>query len=342
MSSIRHILRAALWVTLGAAIGCSGDQASKPTAPTSSATATAIATATATATAVKTPIDLPKEGDPANHHLEKDIVFAATSAYVSNTVYADPAKLLAEPSGPEAKAKLWSFVAKKEIERQHFWRTHRARPEEIAVGKVALMPHRKGSEGQYIAPTSVKEAYTARWWMARIISTRSKDNGYILVAGNYRIAPDAIRLLDGDDSPALTKQGAEDEHFIGEEHWFVSHAAIPAKGIAYIYPGMPLKPEQPFEGGEGRFLQLPGGKILLTAHAWQTRRATKADWKKGQRVIVPEIKEGGKYRAPKTRAEALTVRWWSVPIESVKGDMLEVKGGYQVVAAATRVIAEKK
>jgi len=342
MSSNQQICRGVCVVLLGAGIGCGGGQEPGATAPTSSPSATTATAATSTAatpaSAIKTPIAIPDEGDPANHYLGADIVFAANQAYVNGTNYCYPAKLLAEPAGTEAKAKLWNFVSKKEMETQHFWRTHKAKPDEIVVGKIALMAHRKGSERLYVPPSSVTEAYTERWWMARIISTRSRDDGYVVVSGAYRIKPDAIRMLEGDGSPALGKQGAEDEHFIGEEHWFVGNAAMPKKGNRYVYPGLPLKPDKPFDGGEGRFLQLPGGKIVLTAHAWQTRRATKADWKKGQRVVIPDYKDGKKYRAPKTRVEAVSRRWWSVLIEEVSGDTLKVEGGYEVAADATRVI----
>ena len=334
MRSIQQMWGATFLVFLGAGSGCGGDQTPNATTPTSSALAV---TSTASA-AIETPLAIPEQGDPANHYLEDDILFAANTAYDAGTVYAYPAKLLADPGGPEQKAKLWNFVSSKEMETQHYWRSRKAKPEEIVVGKIALMPDQKGGEGQYVPPGSVKDAYTNRWWMTRIVSTRSRDDGYILVAGAYRIAPDAIRILDGDSSPSLSKQGAVDEHFIGEEHWFVASAAMPDKGTRYVYPGLPLKPDKPFDGGEGRFIQTVSGKIMLTAHAWQTRQTAKADWKKGQRVIIPDLKDGNRYRAPKTRMEAISTRWWSVKIGQVKGDTFVVEGGYEVAADATRVI----
>ncbi|MBW2264322.1 MAG: hypothetical protein JRG91_20335 [Deltaproteobacteria bacterium] len=94
----------------------------------------------------------------------------------------------------------------------------------------------------------------------------------------------------------------------------------------------------PFEGGEGRFLSLNNGKILDTAHAWQTKVATKKDIKVGAQVLVPDIKDGSIYRAPKTRKEALFSRWWFVKIEKKQKKSVIVEGGYEVNLDALRVV----
>jgi hypothetical protein len=187
----------------------------------------------------------------------------------------------------------------------------------------------------------VEDAYSSRWWITRIVSVRPVAEGYVLLAGNFRAAPDAIRYLDGDDSPSITKQGKEDAHFIAEEHWFAGRQALPEKNYIYIDPAVPVSPDEPLKGGEGRFVLTDSGQILQTANAWQTRMAKPADLKKGQLVIAPHIKDGTTYRAPKTRAEALASRWWVVKISDTKTSTkgtVGVEGGFLVATDALRVV----
>jgi hypothetical protein len=94
----------------------------------------------------------------------------------------------------------------------------------------------------------------------------------------------------------------------------------------------------PFEGGEGRFVSLYDGKIFDTSHAWQTRIATTADIKVGVHVMVPDVKDGKIYVAPKTRQDTLFNRWWLVKVEKVQKDTVIVAGGYEVAFSALRVI----
>ena len=94
----------------------------------------------------------------------------------------------------------------------------------------------------------------------------------------------------------------------------------------------------PMDGGERRFVALNNGMIFDTAHAWQTRRAKGKDVKKGALVLVPDVKEGGIYRAPKTRKEALFNRWWFVRIVKKKKTSVMVEGGYEVAIEALRVM----
>lgn len=287
-----------------------------------------------------TPLPVPTEGDPANHYLDGETLFTATAPFQHNFIYAHPAKQLAPP-GADGKAKFWDFHTKKEFATKHFWKSRAAKPDELAVGPLALIAHKKNSEGVYVAPGSVKEAYEVRWWITRIVSVRPKAEGYVLLSGSYRAAPDAIRFLEGDTSPRITKQGKEDAHFLAEEHWFVGNAPLPDKSFLYLDPAVPAKPDKPLEGGEGRFVATNSGKVVLTAHAWQTRKATRADLKKGKLVVAPHVKEGKIYRAPKTRAEALGNRWWAVKIADTKKlgtGIVGLEGGYEVKTDGLRII----
>ncbi|MBW2453927.1 MAG: hypothetical protein JRI68_05435 [Deltaproteobacteria bacterium] len=340
----RHAI---IWAILSSVIaGCGGDQPQPTVATTTPTAPPPEATAAATATPAAGPTrELPKTGDPANHYLQDDVWLIANSAYQRGHLYAHVGAQLAEPSGPKNLAKFYDYYSSKEVERSHFWKSRAAKADEVVPGKVvALLDGPPGNEKIYGAPASVKQAYESRWWLARVVNQRSKADGFVLLAGGYRVAPTALRLLEGDDSPALAKQGKEDAHYIGEEHWFTAARALPTgKGYVYLAPALPVKPDAPLEGGEGVFIETTTGKQGRYSHAWQTRIATKADLKKGQVVIAPELKAPGQqktYRAPKTRIEALKTRWWAVNIDDVSGLAKGTIGGrgYTFEVGALRVV----
>lgn len=323
--------------------GCGGDAAPEPAAPPAPAQAAPPPAPAATepvSTAPAAPPAIPETGDPANHYLDGETWFTSNQAFDSNFIYAHPARQLAPP-GQDGKAQFWDFHTKKETATQHFWRTRAAKPDELAVGQLALIPHKKNGQGVYVAPASVKEAYETRWWITRIVSVRPLSEGFVLLAANYRAQPGAIRFLEGDTSPSVRKQGKEDAHFLADEHWFAGREALPDRNHHYVYPAVPAKPDTPLEGGEGLFVLTNNGKLLRTAYAWQSRIAKRADLKKGQLVIAPDLKDGKRYRAPKTRAEALAARWWAVKIDDTKGlakGTVVVQGGYEISTDALRVV----
>ncbi len=319
----RHAI---VWAILSSwIVGCGGDQPQPTVATTTPTTPPPEATAVATSKPAASPSRaLPKTGEPANHYLQDDVWLIANAAYKQGHVYVTVGTQLSEPSGPKNLAKFYDYYSSEEVEGSHFWKSRAAKAEEVVPGKlVALVDGPPGKEKIYGAPSSVEKAHQSRWWLARVVNQRSKADGFVLLAGGYRVVPTALRLLEGDDSPALGQQGAEDAHFIGEEHWFASRQPLPtAGGYSYLAPALPVKPEAPLDGGEGAFIELTTGKLDRFSHVWQTRIATKADLKKGQVVIAPELKAAGKsktYRAPKTRVEALKTRWWAVKLDDVRG-----------------------
>lgn len=278
---------------------------------------------------------VPTEGDPADHFLGHGDLFAGHQGYNHGNVYVEPVIEIAPP-GDTGKGKFKVVRTGKHLTTEHFWKTHKAKKGELKVGLIALMADRKDAQGIYAAPKTVEEAYAGRWWMARIASVKPLESkGYVWVAGGYKIAADAIRLLEGDGSPALTLEGGEDKHFLRGDHWVAGHTPLPDRGTSYASISAVVRP---FEGGEGRFLALHNGKIFDTSHAWQTRIANVKDIAKGVHVLVPDIRDGGRYRAPKTRKEALFTRWWWVKIEKKKGKKaVIVEGDYEVATNALRV-----
>ncbi len=336
----RHPISWALILPLLAS--CGGDQPPPVTPPPPPADT---ATATAAPPEPEVSRELPKTGDPANHYLQDDVWLTASKAYEQGYVYGTIAVQLAPRSGPKNRAKFFDFYSSKETERAHFWRTRAAKADQIVPGKiVAVVDRPGGQDALYGPPESVEQAYQSRWWLARVVNQRSKGDGFVLLAGGHRAVPTALRLLEGDDSPALSKQGTEDAHFIGEEHWFAARQPLPS-GTSHIYLALslPVKPEAPLEGGEGVFMETKSGKLARFSHVWQTRVASKGDLKKGQVVLAPDLKKQGAaktYRAPKTRIEALNTRWWAVVLDDVSGASKgTVKGGaYTFAIGALRVV----
>jgi len=278
---------------------------------------------------------VPTEGDPADHFLGHGGLFAGHQGYTQGSGYVEPVIQIAPP-GSTGKGKFKIVRTGKLLETAFFWKTHKASKDELKVGVIALMGEHKDAQGIYIAPKTVEEAYDGRWWMARISSVMPLESkGFVWVAGGYKVAPGAIRILEGDPSPALTLEGSEDKHFVRLDHWVAGHTPLPDRGNSYASICVEVRP---FEGGEGRFLSLQNGKIFDTSHAWQTRIATAKDVVPGAHVLVPDIKDGKVYRAPKTRQEALFNRWWWVKVEKVKGTKVIVDGGYETTIDAVRVV----
>ena len=277
---------------------------------------------------------VPTEGDPADHFLGHGGLFAGYQGYTQGSGYVEPVTQIAPP-GSTGKGKFKILRTGKHMETAYFWKTHKASADELKVGVIALMSEHKDAQGIYAAPKTVDEAYDGRWWLARICSVKPLESkGFVWVAGGYKIAADAIRILEGDPSPALTLEGGEDKHFVRLDHWVAGHQPLPDRGNVYASISAVVRP---FEGGEGRFLALNNGKIFDTSHAWQTRIANAKDIAKDVHVLVPDIKDGGVYRAPKTRKEALFSRWWWVKVVKKKGKKVIVEGDYQVNADALRV-----
>jgi hypothetical protein len=279
---------------------------------------------------------VPEKGDPADHFLGHGDLFAGHQAYDRGNVYVEPVVEITPPGATgEGEFKLVRTGAL--LTTAHFWKTHKAAASELEVGVIALMADRKDAQGIYAAPRTVDEAYAVRWWLARIASVKPLEpKGFVWVAGGYKVAADAIRILEGDGSPALQLDGEEDAHFVRADHWFSGDSPLPVRGNSYAQLSAQVRP---FEGGEGRFVALHDGRIFDTSHAWKTRIAAPKEIEKGRHVLVPDMRDGSTYRAPRTRKEALFSRWWWVKVVEKKGKKtVVVEGDYEVELKALRVL----
>ncbi len=276
--------------------------------------------------------------NPENHCLAEDILFAGKKGFDKGYIYADPARMTAEP-GPSGEATFMSVRDGANLVTSHYWRTRAAQANELAIGALAVMMHRSQG-GFYVAPTTRDEANKHRWWIARIVSNNTLDQGYVVVSGGYKVNANGIRVIVGDESPTVAANRQEDAHFLQPGHWIVSKKPLPEKGYSYASLALAVKAPSEETGGEGDFLLTRDGSYEWTRYAWQTRPATEADLRPGVHVFMLHRSKGGLYIAPESRVDALAKRWWTAKIvdasELYKG-VVQVAGGYKVAVDGLRV-----
>ncbi|HMR04601.1 MAG TPA: hypothetical protein PKA88_02470 [Polyangiaceae bacterium] len=265
------------------------------------------------------PPAIPSDGVPANHYLGADIVLMMQSPYIRNHAFARAATVVEPPTAPGAAAMLWDFNKKEQVETKYYWKTHAARADEVVPGML-VAAHWKRDKETLVAPKDATEAHERPWIIARVVSIRSLKEGYVLLAGGLLAPPATLRILDDDPSPRLERQGSEDRHFLGEEHMFVSKQPLPNQRHMFVHASLPLKPDAPLsDGGQGKFVHVSDGEVVMVPHAWRTRLATAKDLKAGAYVFAPHLRKDGVHRAPTTRNEALKALWLVVKIEDPKG-----------------------
>lgn len=278
---------------------------------------------------------------PQNHCLDQDTVFAAEKGWTRRHIYVSPAKIIAPPNA-SGEANVISLKDGAEMTTQHFWTTRPARRDELAVGQLAIMVHKKDSDGSYRAPKNRDEAH-GTWWMSRIVSIAPlAQAGEVIVAGGYRINANAVRLVLGDQSATVSVSGTEDQHYLKTGHWIIGDKKLPERRHAYVAVGAPITVPSAETKGDGQFINAKDGHTTWTRHAWRTRPATKADIKLGTYVFMVHKKDqDGNYRAPTSRAEAITSTWWVAKVTDTSElykNVVQVAGDYRVRLDGARVI----
>jgi len=266
-------------------------------------------------------------------------MFAGNKAFRARYVYLEPARMTA-PAGSGGDATFLSLRDGGSVVTQHFYQTRVAQPADIAVGKLVIMPH-INRNGVYVAPETRDKAHKTRWWLARVSSVASADAGYVIVSGGYKIATNALRVIEGDTSPTVTIGGAEDGHYLTGNHWIVVPKGLPEQRYRYGFVGAPIQPPTAQTKDDGNFINLSTGEVGWNK-GFMTRPAQQADLQVGTFAFMPHINRNGVYQAPDSRLKSLTTRWWVAKIvdtsELYKG-VVEVAGGYKIAAAAIRVQA---
>jgi hypothetical protein len=277
--------------------------------------------------------------NPANHCLAEDVVLVASRGLDNRAyIYLEPSRQTG-PANSAGEATFLTLRQGKDLTTRHAFRTRPAHDEDLAVGALAVMLHRK--EGQiYRAPSTRKEAQSHTWWLARIVSVASVDQGFVVVSGGYKIAPNAVRVVEGDDSPRVTVSSEADAHFLSPDHWIVADRELGNRKYVYAQAAAPIQAPSPATKGEGHFILLDKGAITWSAHAYRSRPATKADMRVGMTVIAFHRKDGPVYAPPRERSEALTGRWWVAKVvdtSSLHRGTVDVAGGYTIRVDAIRV-----
>lgn len=222
---------------------------------------------------------------------------------------------------------------------KYSFRSHRATPAEVQLGAlVAALDH--ADNGIYRTPRTRQEATSANWFVARIVSVDPVAHGHVVVSGGYKVAVDALRIVDGDNSPRLATPGPEDKWFVKPEHWLVGSEALPESGYQTVRLAVAIAPPSPATKGEGDFYITSDGARLWSKHAWRTRVATPADLKLGALVIALDQADDSVYRAPTSRDEALSSNWFAAKItdtsELFKG-VVTLAGNYRTNVEGLRV-----
>jgi len=278
--------------------------------------------------------------NPENHCLADDVVIAAANAYEKGYVYAFPARQMGAPN-PGGEATYLNLQTGQQVTTQHVFPSHRARPEELQVGRLAVMFYRSEG-GMYHPPRTREEAQGTRWWLSRIVSVANVDQGFVLVANGYQIATSNIRILNDPSAPTATVSPTVDEHFLSTDHWIVSNrGGLPESGYIYASVAAPAQLPSPETQGQGHFIRTSDGAVVWTEHAWRTRKATKEDLRPGMNVVIFYQKRGGTYVGPESRAKALGSRWWITQITDTSTlfrNTVSLAGGYTADVSALRVI----
>ena len=268
-------------------------------------------------------------------------MLVSKKAFEKNYVYLEPAR----PKGAANSAGESTFMLVRngrDMTTRHIWQTVPAGPGQLAVGQVVVMFHRNTGH-VYRAPETRKEAQSTRWWAARLVSVASADQGFVIVSGGYRVAPNVLRLVQGDDSPTVNVSPQVDQHFLSPDHWIVADRALGNRTYVYAHVAAAVQAPSAQTKNEGRFLLLDSGAFVWSAHAWKTRPATAQDIQVGREVMLLHRNQGSVYRAPKERVEALTTRWWIAKVvdtsELYKG-VVSLAGGYSASLDGLRVAAQ--
>lgn len=278
-----------------------------------------------------------------NHCLDPDVMFVGKKAWQKRYVYVEAAKMTAEPDA-SGEAKFLVLKDGAETSSPHFYRTYRPDPSQLQVGQMVVMLHAKSGK-VYRAPKDKEDALGKRWWLTRIISLAPlAQAGEVIVAGGYKVRAEALRLIEGDEKETVVVKGTEDAHFLTPEHWLISKNKLPNKGYKYATIAAAIQPPSAQTKGDGHFVDLNDGHSVWTKNNWRTRPATKQDIKLGKHVFVLHAKDqDGNYRAPRSRSEALSKRWWIAKVtddSELYKNSVTIAGKYRANLDGLRVIAE--
>jgi hypothetical protein len=274
---------------------------------------------------------------PDNHCLQPQDVFVNSGGHSGAWSYVEVATQQSEPS-PSGEATYFLRRQGQELVTSNVWVTRPARADDLAIGKLVIMVHR-AANNVYRPPNDRDEAYSRRWWIARVASLDGLSQGQILVTGGYHVNLHALRVVEGDDSPIASVGPDLDQHFVSRDHWLVSTNA-PRGQWSYVELAAPIRTPSAETQGQGHFITTRNGTALWTPNAWHTRPATAADLREGMRVFMVHRAANNVYRAPNSHAEALNRRWWTATVTDTSElfrDVVKVSGGYTVSVDAIRI-----
>jgi len=211
---------------------------------------------------------------------------------------------------------------------QYFAQSHIAKPDELAVAKMVLVPSTGSISG---APPKNREDATRTSWTIKRIASLDDKAGVLLVGLGNPVARDVLRVVDGDTVPAVKLTSKEDRHWFHSEHWLVSPDALDDPTEGMMYPAIALVPPAK-PGDAGEFLLLYTGERVKTVYAVRSRAATPAELKPGVRVAL--IEGLGDISS---RQRALGSRWMMTKVVSATSRSVSI-GDYSGTHDRFRII----
>jgi hypothetical protein len=129
-------------------------------------------------------------------------------------------------------------------------------------------------------------------------------------------------------------RGAEDEHFIQSDDYFVAKEDLGRHSYIYVSLAKMVTPPSAGSKYEGEFMKVHDGQNIWTSYIWQTRTASKNELKLGMHFIAfHDNNERGIYQAPNKKDRARGGTWWYAKIT----DMSDAYKGYVTVSGNYKV-----
>lgn len=152
-------------------------------------------------------------------------------------------------------------------------------------------------------------------------------------------APPPVRH---EEPPAPVVAGADDEHYIQPDDYFVQKHGLDNRAWIWVKLAKLVTPPSSASKNEGEFMDVKNGQNHWSSHYWRTRIADKSELRLGMHAIMfNDNNRDGVYSAPRAKDKARGGSWFYAKITDMsdlyKG-YVTVSGNYKVSLKNIRVI----
>lgn len=137
-------------------------------------------------------------GDMDNHFIRTDEYFTSLKPLKGGASTDVQIAKMVTPASDASKGEAQFMDSYKGAEfwTRNFWKTRPATQDDLKIGTTVIYWGRYAKNHVYFAPRNEKEARNASWRLAKITDTSDLFKGEVTVAGNKRVAVDAIRVME--------------------------------------------------------------------------------------------------------------------------------------------------